>query len=387
MKALKEQDVTRYLLFKQHLLEPNKAEKVPELVRSLIALHATSAVTPYLSLFARMQNFHQADLDRALYVNRELIRLEVMRGTLFITTADLAPILFQATRIPEAKIAEWVRRWGMPPSEYQTIVEYVSRMLQDSATTLPTLKRGLPPGLVRMMERRVGKTVHRLSNVNIVLTALMRMGVLVSEKFSEPILTRQANRYGLIRELYPQIQLSAIDRERAKTLLIKRYITTFGPVTEKDIVWWSGLTKTDLTSILSQLDEELLSVRIKGLKDDYYMHKTDYAKFRKVKLRRQLSIVLLPYEDPYTKGYQIRNRLIDEDLENRAYTAGAVQPTIVINGEIVGIWDQVFEQRSGIVKFQLFRRLSKGIKQVLIEQIQAIAKMMGEKDIRTEFHS
>ncbi len=385
MKALKEQDVTRYLLFKQHLLEPYKAEKVTELVKDLIALHATSAITPYLSLFPRLNDFHRADLDRALYVTRELIRLEGMRGTLFITTTELAPILFQATRIPESKIAEWVRRWGMPPSEYQKIVEYVYRMLQEGAMTLPTIKRGLPPGLVRIMELRVGKTVQRLSNVNIVLTALMRMGFVVSEKFSEPILTRQANRYGLIRGLYSGLRFDAIDRESAKKLLIKNYIRIFGPVTEQDIVWWSGLTKTDFNSILSQLDEELLTVQIRGLKADYYMEKTDYARYRKFKAPRRPSIILLPYEDPYTKGYYARNRLIDLDYEKRAYVAGEVHPTILVDGKIVGIWNQVFEKRTGSVKFQLFQRISKGVKQILVEQIQALAQMMGEKDIRTEF--
>lgn len=102
MRPVDERQVRQYVLFKQHLLEGAQGDRVVPVVEDLVALHATSAITPYLSLWARMRSFQRADLDRVFYVERQLIRLEAMRGTLFIVTTAAAPMLFQATRPSEA---------------------------------------------------------------------------------------------------------------------------------------------------------------------------------------------------------------------------------------------------------------------------------------------
>lgn len=94
MQLLEEGLVTQYVLYKHHLLESFQTESILQVVNDIIALHATSAGTPYLSLFARMKNFQRKYLDEEFYVKRNLIRLQAMRGTLFITSIQLAPLLY-----------------------------------------------------------------------------------------------------------------------------------------------------------------------------------------------------------------------------------------------------------------------------------------------------
>jgi len=86
MKPLDESLVTQYVLHKHHLLEGSQAESILQVVNDIIALHATSAGTPYISLFARMKNFQRKHLDEEFYVKRNLVRLQAMRDTLFITS-------------------------------------------------------------------------------------------------------------------------------------------------------------------------------------------------------------------------------------------------------------------------------------------------------------
>ncbi|MDH7478376.1 MAG: hypothetical protein QHH17_08370, partial [Candidatus Bathyarchaeota archaeon] len=65
--------VTQYVLHKHHLLEDSQVESVLQVVNDVIALHATSVGTPYLSLFARVKNFQRNLLDEEFYMKRNLI--------------------------------------------------------------------------------------------------------------------------------------------------------------------------------------------------------------------------------------------------------------------------------------------------------------------------
>ena len=57
----------------------------------MTVLHATEPATPYLSLFARIDSFTQADLERALFESKSLVKQLAMRRTLFVFPRDLLP--------------------------------------------------------------------------------------------------------------------------------------------------------------------------------------------------------------------------------------------------------------------------------------------------------
>ncbi|MFX1566419.1 MAG: DNA glycosylase AlkZ-like family protein, partial [Promethearchaeota archaeon] len=253
MPKVKESAVAKYLLHKQHLLPPSLAQTVLEVVNDIIALHATSATTPYLSLFARMKQFQRKQLDRELYVNRSLIRLAAMRSTLFILSTTLAPMVFQGTSMGKHKSESILKTWGIPHSEYQRLVDSIYEALKDGPQPLNVIKQSVSPGLIRTIELPAGKQVARMTNVNVVMTILVQQGKVFSEKVSDPILTRHANRYALMRTVYPQLNLEAISSEDAQMQLIKHYINVFGPITEADTAWWTGLGKGRVRTAMSAL--------------------------------------------------------------------------------------------------------------------------------------
>ena len=57
---------------------------------ALVALHSTDAATVYLSALARLEKPDTAEVERALYDDRTLVRMHGMRQTLFVVPADLA---------------------------------------------------------------------------------------------------------------------------------------------------------------------------------------------------------------------------------------------------------------------------------------------------------
>lgn len=385
MKKVKEAELTKYLLHKQHLLEISQTNTVLKVVNDIIALHATRASTPYLSLFARMKQFQRSQLDRELYANRTLIRLETLRGTLFITSTNLAPILFQATRMPESRIMQILQTWGIPHSEYQKIAETIFAVIKDGGQPLHLIKQAMSPGLVRTLERQIGGNVARMTNVNIVLTVLMRQGKVFSEKFADPILTRHANRYALIRMVYPQLNLETLTPDEAQVQLVKRYIGTFGPVTEQDVVWWTGLGKGKIQTALGALESELLPIKIKKFSEEYIMLESDYVLMKKFKAPRTLPVLMLPYEDPYTKGYLLRRRLVQPEFEKHVYARGAANPTVLIKGKIVGTWNQVFEEPTDTITVNLFQRVGRSTKNALLDKAHSMGQMMIGKDVKVVF--
>ncbi|MFX1300827.1 MAG: winged helix DNA-binding domain-containing protein [Promethearchaeota archaeon] len=380
MKKVKDDVAAKYQLHKQHLLDQSKADTVLEVVENILGLHATSASTPYLSLFARMKQFQRSMLDQELYIRRNLIRLGFMRRTLFIMTTKLAPIAFQATRLSEAQTMQLLEGWNIPHSEYQRLAESVYATLKDGAQPLRIIKQAMSPRLVRTLERQIGTNVSRMTNVNIALTVLMQQGKVFSEKYRDPIMTQHENRYALTRTVYPHLNLEPLTTEEAQIQLVKHYIRRYGPVTEQDVAWWTGLGKTKIQTIMTTLESELLPIRIKKHSEDYVMLETDFNILKKFKAPRTLPLILLPYEDPFPKGYQLRNRLVTTEHEKHVYIGGQAQPTVFVKGKIVGTWNRVFEEPGETITVQLFQRIGRAEKNAIILRGKALGTLMTRKD-------
>ena len=94
------------------------------------------------------------------------------------------------------------------------------------------------------------------------------------------------------------------------------------------------------------------------------------------------TVNLLPELDPYLMGYKERDRYLES--KNRDYVfdrAGNATSTILLNGEIAGVWD-VYEYPKPVVKFFLFRDLHEG----MVRSMHATAKRMGRFITEKEPH-
>jgi hypothetical protein len=378
METFEREIVNQYVFGKQHLSKDSRAESVLQVVHNLVGLHATSVSTPYLSMYARMKDFRREHLNEELYTKRNLIRLESTRGTLFIFPTEFAPIAYQATKPTKAQLRKAMRHWNFSISEYRKLSNEVCKVLGDTPKTLPEIKKLLPKGIVKTLERRVGKHVYRMTNLNIALQIMMREGIVGSEKAPRTLQITQVNRYFLLEKTYPKLNLKSISQQKAKKTLIQRYLQTFGPVTRKDIVWWTGFTQTEVNKVLTTMKEELAPIEIARLKEIHFMLQNDLNKLMHFQPPKEDSIVLLPYEDPYTKGYKLRERLINKEFEETAYTGGSVQPTIVLNGEMVGIWNRDIEFGRGPIKLHFFKEVKEDLRNEAIRYGKALGRLMGK---------
>ena len=80
-RALNRATLERQLLLRRSDLSPLAA------VAHLVGLQAQVPLNPYLGLWSRLAGFHPEALSRLL-VDREVVRIVVMRGTIHLVTAD-----------------------------------------------------------------------------------------------------------------------------------------------------------------------------------------------------------------------------------------------------------------------------------------------------------
>src|ERR687893_2349031 len=80
----------RARLARRHRVAPGeRAGDVEEAARSVVCLHGTDPATVYLSAWARVEGMTVADMDRALYSDRSLVKHLAMRRTLFVFPRDI----------------------------------------------------------------------------------------------------------------------------------------------------------------------------------------------------------------------------------------------------------------------------------------------------------
>ena len=112
-------DERRSRLVRRHRIHPGeRAGSALETARSLVALHSTDAVTVFLSVQARTTGVAPEDIERELYDERTLVRMLGMRGTLFVVSRDLVPVVQAAcsTTIEarqRRRLEQWIAESGI----------------------------------------------------------------------------------------------------------------------------------------------------------------------------------------------------------------------------------------------------------------------------------
>ena len=138
-----------------------------------------------------------------------------------------------------------------------------------------------------------------------------------------------------------------LGRDEALAKLAKRYFTSHGPATLDDFDWWSGLSTGDAKRALDMAKSELSSEAVEG--------KTYW--FVQANVEAKESAFLLPAFDEFIISYKDRSATITSENHKRAVSSnGMFYPTVVVNGETVGIWKRAIKKDKAIVELACFTK-------------------------------
>src|SRR5439155_20562153 len=84
------------LALRDRLPPSARAGEPTDVAEDLVALHGTDPASVYLAAAARMREPRIESIERALYDERELVRMLGMRRTMFVVQAEAAPVVHAA---------------------------------------------------------------------------------------------------------------------------------------------------------------------------------------------------------------------------------------------------------------------------------------------------
>ena len=137
------------------------------------------------------------------------------------------------------------------------------------------------------------------------------------------------------------IRLDAWEKGAAVRELVDRYFRRYGPVTESDIAWWTGLPKAAVRGALGLLPN-VVHVSIEGSASVFLAHQCDIGDARRRCDSMAEQVALLPVLDPYLQGYRHRGGCVEPaHLPFVVDRSGNSKSVILIGGRVAGVWDMV----------------------------------------------
>lgn len=306
----------------------------------MTVLHATEPATVHLSVHARTDGVGIDDTDRALYVERSLVKQLAMRRTLFVFPRDLldAALGSASARVAGTelrRLAQDVERAGVAPDGVAWLEEAaraVRALLADGAELDARQIREAVPMLAEQVTSGAGKWSTATAVGPRVLTLLGARGDIVRGRNSSHWRISKPRWCAMHHWLGADVQ--PLPEAEGYAELVGRWLRTFGPGTEADLVWWLGATKAAVRAALGHVDARAVTLDTGeigwALPDDIDEEPPC-----------EPWAALLPTLDPTTMGWKARGHYLDPAHASLHFdAAGNAGATAWWNGRIVGCWVQ-----------------------------------------------
>lgn len=360
---------------RHRLAVANRSDDVAELVRSLVVLHATDPATVFLSVAARSRTATPADVERALYEDRTLLRLLAMRRTMFVAPVELVPAL--QSSCADALATKQRRTYGRFLEQAQVIDGDVAAWLAEveDETHQALLARGGATGA------QLGKEVPRLRTqvnpfpekayskpTNITTWVLVTLGAEGRIVRGRPNGSWTSSQYtwapveSWLADGVPALPITA-----ARAEVVRKWLHAFGPAPISDIKWWTGWNLGDVRKTLAQLD--IVEVDLDGttgvvLADDL-----------EPVAAPEPWAALLPALDPTPMGWQSRDWYLGPHAPMLFDRNGNIGPSIWWDGRIVGGWAQ---RKDGEIVCRLLEDVGADAKKLIDAEAGRIATWFGD---------
>jgi hypothetical protein len=155
--------------------------------------------------------------------------------------------------------------------------------------------------------------------------------------------------YALVEERAPQARV--LEPDEALAELTRRFFTSHGPATERDLSWWSGLSLGDVRLGLALAGPDL------GYAEDDGQRYWYSAAEPPVALSTDKAF-LLPTYDEFLIGYAAADRARIAGVEDPE--AMLFYSTIVLGGQVKGTWRRTFSREQVSVELAPFQPFTTG---------------------------
>ncbi|TML13073.1 MAG: winged helix DNA-binding domain-containing protein [Actinobacteria bacterium] len=337
-RVLTERELNRALLARQLLLERAKTP-LPRALERIGGIQAQYAPSMYIGLWSRLEGFERDQLTRALK------RKTVVQGTLMRTTIHL-----------------------VSKRDYWPFTVGIRRRRREHWVRAHKADRKKIEAAARKAKPHLAKEPLSQSELDALLQAdaATRNGVglfldLIRVPPSGTWERRRADIYALAEEwVGPE---NTTEKEGIE-LLVRRYLTGFGPARPDEIAGWAGVSKPDVTAALEAID-------LRRFEDEQGKELVDLPRLPLPDEDTPAPVRFLPVWDATLLAHARRTQVLPERYRSRVFNARTPHSvnTFLVDGQVAGTWR--FEK--GRVKTQPFGRLPKGARAELDEEAERLA--------------
>ncbi|MEO5710386.1 MAG: winged helix DNA-binding domain-containing protein [Nocardioidaceae bacterium] len=326
-------------LARRHRLLPElRTDDVASIADGVVALHSTDPVTVYLSALLRMRHPGIDAVERALYVDRAVIRHHAMRRTLWVGTPDVVRLMHAAaTRKlvgPEhRRTAKLLSENGIADAD-AWLADARGQVLAALHEHGPLTARSLGlqvPALTHKIVMAPGK--RHSASVSAHTRVLLCLGFEGEIVRTKPTGTwiNGAYTYAAMDGWLPGGLGEVTEREAAGDLAL-RWLRAFGPATSTDLRWWMGWTVATTQHAL--VDAGAVEVAVDTGPAWVAPGDEDAPE------PAGPWVALLPGLDPTTMGWKQRGWYLPDASADTFDRMGNAGPTIWVDGQVVGGWVQ-----------------------------------------------
>lgn len=369
-------------LARHHLLAPAPRSHIVDVVSAMCGVHAQVMPSAVLSLGLRVRGFVASDLDDALWERRELVKIFGIRGTVHIVPAREYGWWLAALRATgeDGRDVDPKRLAYLEMTETQ--LREMSAVIGDALSGERLTREQLGAAVANRVGRwAIDRTVGAFGGQWPVWQAALGSAALAGDLcFGPP----DGARVTFVR---PDDWLGRVTVPKpmdALRELFLRYLTAYGPATDRDFAQWSLASPQVVRGIREACGDDVVQIEIDG--ERMWQIAGDRAP-----RTRHATTLLLPRFDAYTVGSYPRDVVAPPAIVERAVATGLLpkrsgsgrafltgpMPVLVVDGVVSGIWESKRTSRRLALRVQPFVRLDRARRAALDDAVARLGEIVG----------
>lgn len=373
------EQVVAYRLRKHHVVERATPDRLVDVVREIVGVHAQVASSAELQLAARIDGLRPSDVRDALASRRTLVKAWSMRGTLhLLVPEDLARIVVASGTRERWREAPWQRFFEITFGQVEAIIAAAGETLNGQ----PLLRAELADALASHLSDPTLATKLR-TGWGTFLGPVAQRGLLAFGPPAGRNVTFVRPSAWLGRPISPDELAAASVTNRgdvplvpleALASLIRSFLGAF-PGSSRDATarWWGSVRAGLISEARALLGDEVAEIDVAGTRA--WALPADIAPLAATAPFK--GVRLLPGFDPWINELPRRTDAVMTSIHHdRIYrVAGWVTPVVIVDGRVAGTWELTEGKRGGMA-VQPLERWRSGVKAELTTEVDRIAAFL-----------
>jgi hypothetical protein len=349
------------------LTEPAADASVADVAGAMCGAHAQVLAAAELSIARRVAGATRADVRRALWEERTMVKTFGARGTVHLLPAVDLPMWTGALSALPSSGPTHPEPVRFTPEQEEDVIAAIGDALSDAELTVDELTEAIVDRTGPWAgERTMEAFQDRWPRWRQLTSAAAHRGALCfGPDRGRRVTFTNPNRW--LPGFRPD------DGDAALRTLATRYLHTYGPSTPQFFARWLGIAPRSAAELFAGLGDAVEPVRVEGEPMVALAGDIDAPQ------RPPRGIRLLPYFDAYAVAAQPRDRLYPGAAATRALSPtgqAGNYPVLLVDGVVGGVWHQARSGRKVAITVEPIAELTATQRRGLDEDVERVGAIV-----------